>query len=129
MRRLLFSCPARPDAEGRFRRAVGVPVRPVHPLATAALTRLSGAWPRRLSFTELLDACGAGETTPTTSAKFCWAATRPASSKRISMRRISPPNRAIRPIQPARAHAVREENVAVNLYHTLVQIPDETVSA
>ena len=33
MRRLLFSCPARPDAEGRFRRAVGVPVRPVHPLA------------------------------------------------------------------------------------------------
>jgi Predicted methyltransferase regulatory domain len=127
MRRLLFSCPARPDAEGRFRRAVGVPVRPVHPLASAALTRLAAAWPRRLSFTELLEACGAGESEADNLSEIllgCY------SAGIIEAHLYAPRFAAEAGVRPVASPLSRlqfgEENVAVNLCHTLVQIPDES---
>jgi SAM-dependent methyltransferase len=127
MRSLLFSCPARPDAEGKFRRAVGVPVRPVHPLASAALLRLSEAWPRRLGFTELLTACGAGEPDAD---NLCEILLGCYSAGIIEAHLYAPHYAAeagVRPVaSPLARLQFREENVAVNLNHTLVQIPEET---
>ena len=106
---------------------MGVPVRPVHPLAIAALTRLSGAWPRRLSFPDVLDAAGGGESDADNLCEIllgCYSAG-------IIEAHLHAPHFAAeageRPLASGLARLqLREENVGVNVNHTLVQIPDET---
>jgi SAM-dependent methyltransferase len=127
MRRLLFSCPAHADAEGRYRRATGVPIRPVHPLATGALEHLASCYPRRMSFPELAGACGcSGEDSAGLCEILlgCYAAG-------ILDAHMHAPNFAAeagpRPvISPLARLQFAEEDVAVNLCHTLVRLPDET---
>jgi SAM-dependent methyltransferase len=127
MRRLLFSCPAQPDAQGRYRRATGVPIKPVHPLASAALERLSKSFPRRMSFPQLLGACGRGEDD---AANLCQILLGCYSAGIIDAHMYEPhfaSEPGERPVMsPLARLQFAEENVAVNLCHTLVRIPDET---
>ena len=61
MRCFHFSCPARSDSEGRFEGAKGAAVKPVHPLAAAAIQYLADRWPGRIGFAELLAQGGGSE--------------------------------------------------------------------
>jgi SAM-dependent methyltransferase len=126
MRGLLFSCPARADAKGRYVRATGIPIKPVHPLAVAALQGLSASWPRRLSFSQLLDGCGCGEENADNLCQIllgCYSAG-------IIDAHLDAPQFAVeageRPVlSPLARMQFAEEDTAVNLCHTLVRIPEE----
>lgn len=126
MRSLYFSSPARLDKEGKYRRATGVPVKPVHPLALAALERLTSFWPKRVSFPELLAACGAGEEK---TADLCQILMGCYSAGIIDAHMDAPHfvrNAGERPVlSPLARLQLADDEITPNLCHALVRIPDE----
>jgi SAM-dependent methyltransferase len=124
MRALYFSCPARKDKEGKYRRATGVPVKPVHPLAIAALEHLRAFWPRRMSFADLLAACG-----PEAPAADLCQILMGCFSAGILDAHMDAPHFVLEPgdrpvISPlARLHLADDE-ITANVCHALVRVAD-----
>jgi SAM-dependent methyltransferase len=125
IRDLVFSCPARPDEEGRFRRALGVPIKPVHPLARAALLHMVDVWPRRLRFDEVRTGCAMeGDADDLADILLgCY-------SVGVIEAHASAPVIAVEPGARPRASPLArlqfaDGTVAVNLHHKLVQIEEE----
>ena len=125
IRELWFSCPARPDEEGRFRRAFGVPIKPVHPLARAALLAMADAWPQRLSFGELLTACQA-ESEHEVLAEIllgCYTVGLVEAHTHAPRMAIEPGAQPV--ASPLARMQLADDLVAVNLHHKLVQVGEE----